>query len=375
MIKRHIAALTAIVGCAIGLATPVMAATTTPGPATPAAATAPANQTIPRGLRPYSTSWLTPQRGIVLGYLKRATGARPYLIATANGGKTWRSLPAPPLPYPLDNDVPYAVWQDGVIVATDGTRVYATTNGGRRWTAEKIGGWSASSYVGQLVVDGGRIFALVTSNKAAAIDAGTARSGALRAVKGLSISGSGAYGAVTTVGGPLQADLGNDYVTEKYWYSRDAVHFAAARLPCPVGSYAMLGGVRGGTVVALCNGSPSDIGLGQNDKRVFTAPKLGGAFKPSGPTLDSANGYDFAAASARDLTIATGFNLYVSVNAGKTWTSRIPQNNGATFAGLAFPSASVGYVVVNTYNNQLKEVDTLYRTANAGRTWRAVPLP
>ena len=92
--------------------------------------------------------------------------------------------------------------------------------------------------------------------------------------------GAGAYGDITAQG-TLQVDLGYNYTAERYWYSRDGVHFTAAKLPCPVSTSAMLGGVRAGKVLTLCNGSPSDIGLGQNDKQVFVAAKLGGAFKPS----------------------------------------------------------------------------------------------
>ena len=103
MKKRHIATLAAIAGCAIGLAAPAMAATA--ATAKPAASTA-----IPRGLRPMSASWLTPQRGIVLGYQQRAANAKPYLITTGNGGKTWQSLTAPPTPYPADNDQPNVTW-------------------------------------------------------------------------------------------------------------------------------------------------------------------------------------------------------------------------------------------------------------------------
>jgi hypothetical protein len=101
VMKRHIATLAAIVGCTIGLAAPAMAATAAPATAKPTAST-----TIPRGLRPMSASWLTPQRGIVLGYLKRAAGAKPYLITTSNGGRTWQSVSAPPVAYPADNDQP-----------------------------------------------------------------------------------------------------------------------------------------------------------------------------------------------------------------------------------------------------------------------------
>jgi hypothetical protein len=370
MMKRHIATLAAIVGCTAGLAAPAMAATT----ASTAAAKPTASATIPRGLRPMSTSWLTAQRGIVLGYLKRATGAKPYLTTTGNGGKTWQSLSAPPVPYPADNDQPSATWEDGVISVTDGTHVYVTTNEGRHWSAERLAGLSGSYYVSKVVVTKGRVFALVTSNTAAAVYSGVAGKGVLRVAGGLSIKGSGTYGDISATG-PLQVDLGNNYATERYWYSRDGVHFTAAKLPCPVTTSALLGGVRAGKVIALCSGDPSDIGLGQNDKQVFVAAKLGGAFKSSGPVFDSPNTLGFATASAQDMTLVTTFALYVTLNAGKTWTPEIPQNNGATFAGLSYPSVTTGFVVCNTYNNALKEVDTLYRTTNSGRAWRAVPLP
>jgi len=371
MKKQHIATLAAIVGCTIGLAAPAMAASAAPA----ASAKTTASTAIPKGLRPMAASWLTPERGIVLGYLKRATGAKPYLITTSNGGKTWQSLSAPPTPYPADNDQPDVTWQDGVIEANDGTHIYVSTNGGRHWSAERLAGATGSSLdVNEVAITHGRVFALVTTNTSAAVYSGVAGKGVLTVVRGLSITGSGPYGDLSDQGA-LEVDLGNNYETEKYWYSTDGVHFKAAALPCPVTTSADLGGVRAGKVIALCSGSPSDIGLGQNDKQVFIAAKLGGAFKPSGPVFDSGNTEGFVTDSTTDMTIVTTFVLYLSFNAGKTWTPEIPQNNGAIFADLYYPSAATGYVVCNTYNNALEEVDTLYRTTDGGRAWRAVPLP
>jgi photosystem II stability/assembly factor-like uncharacterized protein len=91
--------------------------------------------------------------------------------------------------------------------------------------------------------------------------------------------------------------------------------------------------------------------------------------------FDSNNALGFATATPQDMTLVITFALYVSLNAGKTWTAKIPQDNGATFPDLTFPSATTGYVVCNTDNSQLKEVATLYRTTNDGRGWRAVALP
>ena len=77
--------MAAIAGCALAVAAPAAAAV-------PAAGAGP----FPRGLLPLSTSWPTPLSGIVLAYPSQTKGAKPYLMATSDGGRTWRPLPAPP---------------------------------------------------------------------------------------------------------------------------------------------------------------------------------------------------------------------------------------------------------------------------------------
>jgi hypothetical protein len=232
-----------------------------------------------------ATSWLTPQRGIVLGYTSRTTGAKPYLMVTGNGGRTWQSLPAPPVRYPADNDQPDATWAEGVIAVTDGTHIVVTRDNGRHWSAERLVGVSGTFYVGNVVITSERVFALVSTEKSTAVYSAPAKGGVLRAVRGLSIAGSGTYGDISAVG-VLQVDLGSNYAAERYWYSRDGVRFVAAPLPCPVTTSALLGGVRAGKVIVLCSGSPSDVGLGENDKQVWVAKRLGGTFGPSGPVVD-----------------------------------------------------------------------------------------
>jgi photosystem II stability/assembly factor-like uncharacterized protein len=372
MIKRHIATLAAIAGCTIGLAVPAMAATAAPAAGSLSTAAA---ATIPRGLLPMATSWLTPQRGIVLGYPSRTTGAKPYLLVTGNGGRTWQSLAAPPVRYPADNDQPDAIWANGVISVTDGTHIVITRDNGRHWSAERLAGLSGTFYVDGVVIVDGRILARVTTGKSTAVYSGPAKGGVLRAVRGLSIAGSGTYGDISAVGGILQVDLGNDYAAERYWYSRNGVRFVAAPLPCPVTTSALLAGVRDGRVIALCSGSPSDVGLGENDKQVWMAKRLGGTFGPSGPVVDSPNELGFAAASAKDMVFATAFPLAVTFNAGRTWTYELAQPNGAFWTDLSFSSATTGVVVCSTFSDAGKEVDTVYRTTNGGRTWHALSLP
>jgi photosystem II stability/assembly factor-like uncharacterized protein len=359
---------------AAGTALPAMAETSAATAAVTAAAAPGATVQVPRGLLPLATSWITAQRGIVLAYPSRTTGAKPYLLETGNGGKTWKSLTAPSLTYPADNDQPDAVWSCDVIAVTDGTHIEATTDSGKRWTAEKLAGLSGSFSVNQVALACGRVFALVSTSDSTMVYSGTATSGVLHPVRGLSIDGTGAYGGISTVGG-LQVDLGEDYATEKYWYSRNGTSFTSAALPCPATEQAYLGGVRSGKVAALCSDGESSIGPGETAVQLRIAGRLGGAFNASGSAVDVPSVEGFAAASPRTVTVATTFDLEVSANAGKTWTAELPQNNGAFWSDLEFPSATTGFVVCSTVNNALHEVGAVYRTTDSGKSWSALSLP
>jgi len=356
--------VTATAACVAGAAAAI---------AVPAAA-ATATARVPRGLLATATSWTTAQRGIVLAYPSMNAGAKPYLFETGNGGRTWQSLTAPPVTYPLDHDQPDVTWVGGVIAATDGTHIVATRDTGKRWSAERLAGVSGSFDVAQLVIASGRLFALVTTPKSAAVYSGTAQSGVLRAVPGVSIPGTYTYGSISAQG-TLQVDLGADYTAERYWYSRNGTAFVKAPLPCPAPTVALLGGVRSGKVTALCTDPPSTVGLGETDGQLSIAPRLGGAFAASGPVFDLPNPLEFAAASAQDMTVATGGDIMVTSNAGKSWTAQLAQPNGAFWNDLAFPTATTGVIVCSTLNNSSKFVGTVYRTTNAGRTWKALTLP
>ena len=362
------AAAAAVLGCVLGVA----------GPAGAVARETPA---IPKSIVATGTSWPAPQRGIVLGYPSLTPGAKPYLIMTSDGGRSWRRLAAPPVPYPADNNQPDATWAGGVIAVTDGTRIVATRSGGRRWSPVRLRGVPSSAtsiYVGRLAIAGGRMFALViqgsNGSSSAVVYSGQARGGVLRPVPGLSMTGGIAYGDISAAGA-LEVYLGDNYAAGRYWFSRDGVHFRPAPLPCPASKQALLGGVRQGRPTALCSGDPSDVGPGQNDKQVWTAPRLGGTFAPSGPVIISPNEHRFAAASAKDMTVATTGFLITTFNAGQTWTQQLTQPSGAYWTDLSFPSPTTGVVVCDTIDNSGNQIGTVYRTTNAARTWHALTLP
>jgi hypothetical protein len=327
-----------------------------------------------------STSWTSTRDGLALSYPKEHTGAKPSLFETSNGGTSWRALPAPPVPYPADNDFPTVTWASGVIAITNGTHIVASDNGGKRWSTVRLAGPAKPNglFISDVTIAEGRLFALVSTAGTKGTDSvysGALRADAILPVRGLSVSGGTPYGDLTAVGGSVQVSLGADFATEHYWLSRNGTKFSTAPLPCPVSESALLGGVRDGRSIALCSSSPSSVSPGTDTDQVRIAPRLGGQFTSSGPVLTASNQQNFAAATDEDMVIAGSFPLYVTANAGRTWTEKLVQDNGAFWTDLAFQSSSTGVTVALTVTNSLKEIGTLYRTTNDGRTWHALTLP
>lgn len=364
-----------------GVITVAAAAACVLGVAAPAGAAARTARTA-ASLMPMSTSWTTPSRGVVLGYPSRKAGGRASLFLTGNGGRSWRKLPTPPIPFPVDNDTPLVTWSDGVIAITDGTRIVVSRDGGTRYSRVSLAGIHSTAhlFVGSVTVADGRLIAIVTrtnTSKGTATEAvysGPASGDTLRAVSGLSVSGGSTYGDIVTTGG-LQVILGNEFKTERYWVSRNGTRFTTVPTPCPVADTVLLGGTVNGRPTALCSTSASSVTFGQNQDQVRTAPRTGGKFTAASPLFVYWNAQDFAAASRSDMTIASAAGLNVTVNAGRTWRSELTQPNGAFWMNLAFPSSSTGVAVANTVDKAGNLVGIVYRTTNAGRAWHELSLP
>jgi hypothetical protein len=362
------------------------AAATALGAAAPAGASVSSAPGAARQPVAVSASWPSAERGIALSYPTLSTGARPSLFMTGNGGRSWHKLPAPPVGWPADNDMPDATWAAGVIAVTNGTSVVASHDAGRHWAKVRLAGLPTARtlFVGHIAVAHGRMFTVVTTASAgtstATVYSGPAAGGTMRAVSGLSVSGStkdgqfGAYGDLTAAGG-LQVSLGVNYASSHYWLSGDGVHFTKAPAPCGAGTAALLGGAPGGKPVALCSTEPSSAGAGSNTHRVWAAPRLGGRFAAAGPSVSWYNQQAFAAATDRDMAMAGAPSLDVTANAGHTWSTRLLKPNGAFWSDLAFPSGSTGAVVGVTVNSSLKAVGAVYRTVDGGHTWHALTLP
>ena len=290
----------------------------------------PAQRVVPAGYEPISTSWVAPRSGLVLFGKGIA------------GGRRWARLGLP-----------------GVLPARHGLIVRLL----------------------DLTVADGRVFVVVTRTvyrtgaSSAGVYSGRLSGKALWPVAGLLISGGETYGNISARGGVVQADLGANFATQRYWYSKDGVRFTAAPLPCAAGLQALTARAAAGQPVALCAGSPSDVAPGQNDKRVRVAPGLGKPFHSTGPVFVSANQQLFTAATRRIMALATTFTLAVTFNGGRSWQTKLVAGAGASWAYLAFPTPATGFTLYTTISAKGRTEVFLDRTVDGGHVWRPVPLP
>jgi hypothetical protein len=352
----------------------------------------PTPDAVPAGYEPISTSWPAPRSGLVLFGKGIAGTGLPYLFRTGDGGRSWRRVPMPRwLP---DSTI---TWGDGAIVAVSFTpsqraadsptwRIAVSRDGGRRWARLGVPGVLPTRHgliVGllDLTVTGGRVFVVVTRTvyRTGASSAGVYSSRlsgkALRPVAGLSISGGEAYGNISAQGGLVQADLGANFATQRYWYSKHGAGFIAAPLPCAPRLQALTARAAAGQPVALCAGSPSDAGPGLNDKRVRVAPGPGRPFHLTGPVFVSPNEQLFAAATTHTMALATTFTLAVTFDGGRSWRNELIAGAGARWAYLAFPTSATGFTLYTTVSTTGRTEVFLDRTVDGGHVWRPVPLP
>ncbi|SFW73362.1 sialidase family protein [Amycolatopsis australiensis] len=342
------------------------------------AAPAAADPAVPPGFRPASTSWTGPAAGYVLGYVPCANSWCPALLATADGGRHWRRLGAPPMALPDNhNHVALTVISDRVAYVSDGVHLLATRDSGVSWHPLGLLGAREPYYLAKVAEAGGRVFAVLTTfgdgRGSTLLYSAAAGVPVLAPVPGFAVTGGITYGDVAT-GGGVQVSLGADYGTERYWTSRDGVRFTPADPPCPPGTVASLAGVRDRQVVALCGSSPGSPQPGSTARSLRHAPSLGGVFSGGDAAPAAGITQGFAAASPSSATVAaegggSGF-LHRTADGGRTWTTTVLSDRGLSLTDLDFPGGGTGVVVDG--RPDADGGSAVYRTTDDGRTWREV---
>jgi len=158
------------------------------------------------------------------------------------------------------NQVKITVVDQQNAFVTDGTSLWATNTGTRSWYQISLTDLKDPFYISKVVVSHNKLFVLANALGNGEADftqvySAPVDSRILRPLRGLLATGGNSYGDIVVDGDTLQVYLGADFATAQYGYSVDGVHFASAPLPCPVGLFAILGGIRDGKPIALCNGS------------------------------------------------------------------------------------------------------------------------
>ncbi|SEP46193.1 hypothetical protein [Amycolatopsis saalfeldensis] len=340
------------------------------------ASPASADPAVPAGFAPSSTSWTSPERGLVLGFTDCGKpGWCPSLLSTTDGGKHWRQLPAPPMSLPDNhNQVRLTAFSQQLLYVTDGTKIVVTRDGGRHWLpVRQAGDTGQRRYVSKIAEARGRVFAVIRTygdTEKTAVYSGMAGAPLLTPLPGFEVTGALTDGDVTTDGG-VQISLDADFSVEKYWTSADGAAFAPATRPCPAGTTAVLGGVRDGQVVVLCTSGGGQPQPGSSERSIWRAPKLGGPFSSTAQAPVTGITQGFSAATADDATVSAvgggvGF-LHHTTDGGRTWSTVRLSERGFALADLDFPGAGTGVVVDGLPDSG--GGSAVYRTTDGGGHW------
>jgi hypothetical protein len=330
-------------------------------------ATAP-KSAVPSGFQTSSTVWQTARHGWVLGY---ANGTAT-LLETYDAGAHWRTRPAPPIALPDNHNLVQLSRLGGASLAVnDGSKLVVSNTDGARWSTVSLRAIAQNHFIERVVANRGRVFALASTQSgdgtsAVQLYAGTLASKTLRPVRGIGIAGGMTYGDINAAG-VIQVSVGADYATDKYWISRDGVHFTTAPAPCSADTVASLTAPHDGKVSALCT---TDPGLSKTGKQMAVASALGKKFTDTAQAPDQGITMDFGTGASGSTIAATGrgYNyLYGSFDGGKTWKSSLTISPDQSWSDLGFPTAQVGFVVAGQPDTDAGS--TIYRTQDGGRTW------
>jgi len=344
-----------------------------------AAAAAPA----PANFEPASVSFPSATTGFVLGEVPCGMADCPSVVTTANGGRTWTSVTAPPAAFlePAEQQ-PQSISEVIFANSTDGwafgPALWATTNGGASWSAEKIGG-----PVIEMAAAGRSAFAVVASCSQSSgtcnhptdkVEKTPVGSDSWAPVAGL--TGAGTMGAFFATSGSTVFVALWPTSTAKAWIWRSANgttwqrHSEACFQPSQAIDLAGLAAPTSTTLFELCAGNP---GAGQEGKYVEVSTNGGASAHVVGKLPLGGLTDGFAAPTVGDVSVgaASGATLiYHSVNGARTWSAKTFNDGGAGLTDLQFAGARLGAVVEGRPG--IGGSDRLWLSRDGGNNWSAV---
>jgi photosystem II stability/assembly factor-like uncharacterized protein len=314
------------------------------------------------------------------------------LVRTVDAGRTWQGVPAPPAPFDASPGrlggatgvfgVRFADPRDGWAY---GSQVWATHDAGATWHRVSLPGLGAGTQVLDLEAASGSVFAIVggTSGGALALDRSAAASdGWSTAANVGSAAPSSATPRLVLAGGRGWLVYGAAQGGGPAWLT--TADLASGRGWPP--GHGPCTGPDGGGVMAVAPSGVVDVvcagpaGAGQQQKPVFQAAD-GTTFTPVQPAPEGGDLEAAAAPSARSLVVAAASGaseLYLTADAGRTWTTALQQaTGGIPFEELGFTTPAQGVAILGVPTTAGAPAagippSSLLITRDGGRTWSGV---
>ncbi|HTU73442.1 MAG TPA: hypothetical protein VMG38_07975 [Trebonia sp.] len=360
------------------------------GPLSAAASAAP----VPAGFRAISITWVTQVRGWVLGVAPchhASTRTCTNVISTSNGGATWTQAGQIPAPTPPAGDATTGVtrirFSTPAIGWAFGPDLYRTTDGGRSWTRQQIGGAGTR-----------QVLALATTATAAyAVTSPCAyQSGGSCKGPGLSVWRAQALtrgpwvktpltlpfsdaADVSAFGSTVYADDATQDGSHLYASTNGGSTFASRPVPCDdsQGIELVQAVASSATKVALlCVGN---AGIGKADKTVYRSADTGKTSTSAGTMGPYGIFSQLAVSPSGNLLVAAasamGSFLYVNDSGDGDWSMPVGIDDGGLGWGdMAYVTDNEAFVVYSPGNSRAYPVGTVYATHDGGRHWTIAGL-
>jgi photosystem II stability/assembly factor-like uncharacterized protein len=336
------------------------------------------NPTPPKGFETASASFVSARTGFVLGTRRCSElPCRALLRKTVNGGTTWTSVPAPAVSLTTPFTVPPLSGVSTVRFgdSSDGwlfnPGLWATTDGGGHWHRVALPG-----EVIAVAASDGVVFAV-----AEPVNGGLGKAALYRSRVGTTtwtrIAGVAPANALTVSGHSVWAGVAPTMSTS----TDGGRHWSKLPFSCPpnLPDATAIAAASPANVALDCT-NPSDPQPGVSPKAVFTSANGGRTFHLAGHPGDSGNVGLIAMPPGNPqvitLTASSGASyLYRSADGGKTWRMATYLDGGLGFRDLAYASATTGYLVHYGGSPAIVYGKGLMKTANAGASWRTIPIP
>ena len=349
---------------------------------------------VPHGFKAASITWTTRQHGWVLGAAPCGKKTCSDVIATTDGGTTWRLLGAVNSPLAtMGQAVVAGITEIRFATAKVGWAfapyLFHTTDGGSSWASMKIPG--GGKQVIALAANATGAYAVVSTCKWAmgglcpisfwrtsALTGSSWTRIPLNLPKNITAEVA-ASGKTVYVVDPLSEN--SDLKDVFYASTDDGLQFSSRTVPCDNAEHDALIGVAASSqsdVALLCEGNP---GTGLSDKYVYTSSNTAKSYRFAGHLAPPNQNYgiqaELAESPSGNLAVATssdGSLIFVNDTHKRTWTMLIAKSDGgAGWNDIVYVSNEEAWVVYAPVDD-FSGIGQVYVTHDGGHHWSVAAL-